>query len=97
MPQHILVSGQRYSFSRVHFTFFSDMTEVEQREVIKFLHTKRFNLSGIVAELALVSGEQAHAEKAVGYWVHQVKLGTTGMENEVKPGGPPLEDIDWSI
>jgi ABC-type proline/glycine betaine transport system substrate-binding protein len=56
------------------------MTEVEQRYVIKFLHTTKFSLSEIVAEFASVDGEQASAKKAVEYWMHQVKLGRTVME-----------------
>jgi hypothetical protein len=73
------------------------MTEVEQRYLIKSLHAKKFHFSGIVAELASADGEQACAKKPVEYWVDQVKLGRTVMENEVKPGRPPLEDIDERI
>jgi hypothetical protein len=69
------------------------MTEVKQTCVIKFLSAKKFTLSGIVAELASVSREEADAKKAVEYWVHQVKLGRTTMENEVKPGHLPLDDL----
>jgi hypothetical protein len=46
MPQHMLASGRRYLLGRVRFTFFSDMTEVEQRYVIKILHIKKFKESG---------------------------------------------------
>jgi hypothetical protein len=59
MPQYMFVSGQRYLFSRARFAFFRNMTEVEQRYAINFLHTKKFNLSGILAELAFVYGKQA--------------------------------------
>jgi hypothetical protein len=73
------------------------MMEVKQRYVIKFLDTKKFNLSGIGAELASVYGEQAYAKKAVEYWAHQVKLAKTVMEDDVKADCPPLDDIDERI
>jgi hypothetical protein len=63
----MLVDSQRYLFRRIRFTFLSDRTEVEQRSVIKFLRTKKFSLSGIVAEFASVSEEQASAKKLVEY------------------------------
>jgi hypothetical protein len=47
------------------FTSFSDMTEVEQRSVIKFLHTKKFNCSEIIAEFASVYGKQVYAKKTL--------------------------------
>jgi hypothetical protein len=65
--------------------------------VIKFLHTKKFTLNEIVAELASMYGEQTDTKKAVEYWVHQVKLARTIMEDGVKPGCPPLNDIDGRI
>jgi hypothetical protein len=36
----MLVSCERYLVSCIHFTFYTDMTEVEQRYVIKFLSAK---------------------------------------------------------
>jgi hypothetical protein len=93
----MLVSGQCYVFSRVGFIFLSDMTEVEQRYVIKVLNAKKFTLNGIITELALVYGEQAYAKKVVEYSVHQVKLGRTTMEDEVKLGRLPLDDNDGRI
>jgi hypothetical protein len=65
--------------------------------VINFLHTKKFNLSGIIAELATADGEQACAKKAVENWVHQVKLGRTAMEDEMKPGRLLLDDLHGRI
>jgi hypothetical protein len=73
------------------------MTEVEHRYVIKFLHTRKFSLSRIVTELASVYGEQPSAKKVVEYSVHQVRLGRTFLEDQVKPGGPSLDDIGGRI
>jgi hypothetical protein len=43
------------------------VTEIEQRYVITFLHAKKCGLDQIVAELASVYREQAHAKKVMGY------------------------------
>jgi hypothetical protein len=69
------------------------MTEVEQRCVNEFLDAKKFTLIEIAAELASVDGEQAYAKKAVEYLVHQVKLGKTMMEDEMKMDRQPLDDV----
>jgi hypothetical protein len=73
------------------------MTEGEQRYVIKFLDAKKFTLNRIVAEIVSVYGEQAYTQKAVVHWVHQVKLGSLTMEDEVNPSPLPLDDIDRRI
>jgi hypothetical protein len=41
------------------------MMKVEQRSVIKFLHTKKFDFSEIIAEFALVYGKQVDAKKTL--------------------------------
>jgi hypothetical protein len=69
------------------------MNEIDQRYVIKFLDTKKFVPDRIVAELASVYEEQAYAKKAVKYWIHQVKLGKSDIEDESKHG-PPLDNVD---
>jgi hypothetical protein len=68
------------------------MSEIEQRRVIKFLYAKKFALYRILAELASVYGEQA-----LEYWIHQVKVGSSDMEDEAKHSRPPLEDVDARI
>jgi hypothetical protein len=93
----MLVSGQGHLFSRVHLIFRSHRTGVGQKYVIKFLDAKKFALNGIVAAGTSVHGEQTPAKKAVKYWAHQVKLGQTTMEDEVKPAHLPLDDIEGRI
>jgi hypothetical protein len=46
------------------------MREIEQRYVMKRLEANKFALDRIVAELALVHGEQTSAPKAVVYRIH---------------------------
>jgi hypothetical protein len=73
------------------------MSEIEQRDVIKFLYAKKVALDRIPPELAPVGGEQAYAKKAVEYWIHPAKLGGSDMEDEAKHGRPPLDDVDVRI
>jgi hypothetical protein len=73
------------------------MSEIEQRQVIKFLYAKKFALDRIVEELALVDGGQSDANRAVEYWIRQVKLRRSDLEDEAKHGGPPLDDVDVRI
>jgi hypothetical protein len=70
------------------------MNEIEKRYVIRFLDAKKFALDRIVAELALVHGEQAYAKKPVGCCIHQVKLERSDMEDKAKHGRPPLDNVD---
>jgi hypothetical protein len=65
--------------------------------MIKFLCAEKFALDRIVAELASVDGEQADAKKAVEYWIRQVELGQSDMEDEAKHGRPPFDDVDARI
>jgi hypothetical protein len=73
------------------------MSEIAQRHVIKCLYAKKLALDRIVAELTLFYGEQATAKKAVEYWIDQVKLGTSDMEDEAERDRPPLYDADARI
>jgi hypothetical protein len=73
------------------------MSKIKQKYMIKFLDAKKFAPDQIVAGLASVDGEQAHEKKAVEYWIHQVKLGSSDMEGEAKHGRPPLDDVDARI
>jgi hypothetical protein len=78
-------------------TFSLARSEIEEREMIKFLDAKRFVLDRIVAELASVDGEQVYRKNAVEYWIGQVKLGSSDVEDEAKHGRPPLHDMDARI
>jgi hypothetical protein len=71
--------------------------KIEQRYVIEFLDAKKFALDRITAELASVYGEQAYAKKVVEYWIHQINLGRSDLEDEAKHGPPPLGDVDARI
>jgi hypothetical protein len=59
--------GRHHSFHLARLTFSVAISEIEQRYVIKFLCAKKFVFDRILAELALVYGEQAYAKKAVEY------------------------------
>jgi hypothetical protein len=79
------------------FDILCHVNEIEQRHVIKFLYTKKFALDRIVAEFASVYGEQVSAKKSVGHWIHQAKLKRSDIEDEVKHGRLPLDDVDARI
>jgi hypothetical protein len=48
--------------------------EVEQRDVVNYLHRKGMKLPAIVAELAAVYHEDAFNENRVKYRLHEIKL-----------------------
>jgi hypothetical protein len=73
------------------------MSAIEKRYLVNFLNAKKFALDRIVAELASVYGEQAYGKKVVEYWIHQIKLGRSDMEDEAKGGRPLLDDVDARI
>jgi hypothetical protein len=73
------------------------MTEIEQKDVIKCLHARKFGLDEIAAEVVSVNGEQADTKKVAEYWIHQVKLGRSNMEDEATHGRLPPGDIDVRI
>jgi hypothetical protein len=51
----------------------------------------------IVAELAAVSHKNAFNENRVKYWLHEIKLHRSDMNDRPSSGRPPLEDIDARI
>jgi hypothetical protein len=73
------------------------MSETEQRHVIKVLDVKKFAFDRVTAKLVSVYAEQIYAKNAVEYWIHQVKLGRSEMEDEAMHGRPPLGDVDARI
>jgi hypothetical protein len=59
---------KRFTKGNVLFSGYRDAHNLlDTLYVIKFLHTKKFNFSAIVAELAPAYGEQTYAKKAVEY------------------------------
>jgi hypothetical protein len=77
--------------------FLIAMSNIEQRYVIKCLYAKKFALDRIMAELASVDGKQIYAKKAMEYWIHQVKLRRSDMENEAKHGCPLFDVVHARI
>jgi hypothetical protein len=67
--------------------------EIEQRDVVNYLHHKGMKLHAIVVELAAVYHEDAFDENRVKYWLHEIKL----YHSDLSDRPSPLEDIDARI
>jgi DNA-binding transcriptional ArsR family regulator len=70
---------------------------LEQRYVIKYLHAKHVSLEAITAELSSMYGQDAYTQSDIKYWIHQVKLRRTDLENVSSSGRQLLDDVDAEI
>jgi hypothetical protein len=71
--------------------------EIEQRDVVSYLHRRGMKLPVIVAEPAAVYHEDAFDENRVKYWPHEMKRQCSGLTDRSSSGQHPLEDIDALI
>jgi hypothetical protein len=71
--------------------------EIEQRDVVSYLHRKGMKPPAIVAELAEPYHEDASHENRVKYRLHEIKLHQSDLSDRPSSGRPPLEDIDARI
>jgi hypothetical protein len=71
--------------------------EIEQRDVVNYLHRKEMKWPAIVVELAAVYHEDTFDENRVKYWLHEIKLHCSNLSDRPSSGQPPLEDIDALI
>jgi hypothetical protein len=71
--------------------------EIEQRDVVSYLHRKGMKLPAIVAELAAVYHEDAFDENRVKYWLYGIKLHHSDLSDRPSSGRAPLENIDARI
>jgi hypothetical protein len=71
--------------------------EIEQRYVVSSLHRKGMKLPAIVAELAAVDHEDAFNENRMKYWLHEIKLHRSDLNDRLSSGRPPLEGINAQI
>jgi hypothetical protein len=71
--------------------------EIEQRYVVSYLHRKVMKLPAIVAELASVYHEDAFDQNRVKYWLHEIKLHRSDLNDRSSSTRTPLEDIDARI
>jgi hypothetical protein len=67
--------------------------EIEQRYMVSYLHRKGMKLPAIVAELTVVSHEDAFDEDRVQYWLHEIKLPRSDLSDWPSSGRPSLEDM----
>jgi hypothetical protein len=72
-------------------------TKIEQMYVVSYLHRKGMKLPAIVAELAVVYHENAFDENRLKYWLHEIKLRRSDLNDRPSSSRPPLEDIDARI
>jgi hypothetical protein len=70
--------------------------EIEQSYVVSYLRRKKMKLPAIITELAEVYHEDAFDENRVKYWLHEVKLRRSDLNDRLS-SGPPLEEIDARI
>jgi hypothetical protein len=71
--------------------------EIEQRNVVSYLHRKRMKRCAVVVELAAVDHEDAIDENRVKYWRREIGLNCSDLSNRPNSGRPLLEDIDARI
>jgi hypothetical protein len=71
--------------------------ELEQCAIIKFLYFKRMNTSEIHSELALCFGDDVYTLASVHHEIHEFKIGGVSIGDDLRPGRPPLDDIDGAI
>jgi hypothetical protein len=71
--------------------------EIEQRYVVSYLHRKGMKLPPIIAEPAPIDHEDAFDENRVKYWLYNNKLHHSDLSDRLRPGLPPLEDINARI
>jgi hypothetical protein len=62
--------------------------DLEQRHVIQFLSRKGLKLDWIAAELSGTHGQDASERASITYWLHQLKLGRTGLKTRHVGGDP---------
>jgi hypothetical protein len=60
--------------------------DIGQRYAVSYLHRKEMKLPAIVAELAAVYREDAFDENRVKYWLHQIKLHHSDLNNRPSSG-----------
>jgi hypothetical protein len=71
--------------------------DLEQRDIIKFSHTKDLKLGEIAKELSTAYGPDAHTPPSIKYLLHQIKLGETDLRTQHAGGRSPLDDTDAEI
>jgi hypothetical protein len=71
--------------------------EIEQRYMVSCLHRKGVKLPAIVAEPVAVYYEDSFDENRVKYWLHEIKLHHSDLNDRPSSGQPPLEDINARI
>jgi hypothetical protein len=65
--------------------------EIEQRYMVSSLHRKGMQLPALVAELAAVYHEEAFDENRVEYWLHEMKLHCSDLNDRPSSGLPLLK------
>jgi hypothetical protein len=71
--------------------------ELEQRDIIKFLHLKGLELQETAPELSSAYSQDASARPSIDYHLHQIKLTRTRLQAQHVGGRPPLDDVDTEI
>jgi hypothetical protein len=51
----------------------------------------------IHSELALCFGDDAYTLASVHHWVHEFKIGRVSINDDPRPGRPPLDDVDAAV
>jgi hypothetical protein len=71
--------------------------ELEQRNIIKFLHLKGPKLGDITVELSSVHGQDVSTRSSIKYWLHRLRPGRKDLTIQHIGGRPPLDDTDTEI
>jgi hypothetical protein len=60
--------------------------EIEQRDVVSYLHRKGMKLPAIVAEPAAVCHKDAFNENKVKYWLYEIKFHRSDLSDQPRSG-----------
>jgi hypothetical protein len=66
----------------------------DQRVIIKFLSNKRAGSCKIAAKLQRQCAERAYQFQIVQFCMTEIRRGRQDLHNEIRSGGPLLDDLD---
>jgi hypothetical protein len=73
------------------------MMEYDQRVIIQFLWNKGIAANQITARLQAQFDEHVYKLRTVRFSIAEVRFGCQDLDDEIRTGRPPLEDLDAEI
>jgi AraC-like DNA-binding protein len=97
VPLFIPVAIDNIRLKIVFETFQRQMSELEQRFVIKFLWKEGSPTQNTHARLQAVYGATANTLPSVYFWIKEFRCGREGIGDQPRSGRPPIDDPDADI